>query len=262
MKKLALLFVLLTLLNSCSSDSDGAAVDEPQLTTNGFLIKKIVLTLGTDVITNDYFYNGNKINKIVISDGTRFEYTYTNNLITKNDYYLNNALRVSENFMYDSNQRITEVKAYNYGSPTTTVRRTDFIYNIDGTVLVKEYQGDVTSQTNQIKNKKVFLFPNGDVEKIEEYLVVNSNNETRTNSYTYDIKNAVGNAILGWNKIKNWNAVNSGNFHNALTEYRITTENATTSTDFYSHTYNSYDYPVTTSLPGGLGMYEYFYQQP
>ncbi|MES2748713.1 MAG: hypothetical protein V4648_10035 [Bacteroidota bacterium] len=261
MKKLVLLFVLLPLLHSCSSD-DNTGVSESPLTTNGTLLKKAVMTLGTDVISEDYFYNGNKIDKIIRSDGSRFQYTYTGNLISKNDYYQNDVFKVSEQYTYDFSQKIIEVKTFNYTNPSVIVRRADFVYNPDGTVWVKEYQGDTTNQTNLVRDKKIFLFSNGDVQKIEQYLVVNGNNETRTLSYTYDTKNTIGNSVMGFNKVKNWNAFNSGNSHNVVTEYTMTTENATTSTYNYSYTYNSYDYPVVTTLPGGVGTFEYFYQQP
>ena len=180
MKKFViLLFVLLPLLNSCSSDDAG--VSEPQLTTNGTILKRVVLTNGSDIVTTDYFYNGNRIERIVGSNGIRLEYTYTGELITKLESYLNSVLKSTENYDYNLNGKITQIigleYANNYGI------RHQFIYNIDGTINLTLFSGNLITQNTQSASKKVFLFPNEDVEKIEDYVIVNGNNVTKTNFF-------------------------------------------------------------------------------
>ena len=260
MKNLSLLFcVFILVLTSCSKDS-ASPVAEEQLTTNGTLLRKVITTVGTDVITDEYFYNGNKLLKVVSSNGRRYEYTYTGNLITKQDLFENNVLKSTENNQYNADQKITEKKILNY--PNSKAFRCDYTYNTDGTVTVKEYSGDFTTQTTQTVNRKIFLFSNGDVEKIEEYVVVNGNPVTRINSYTYDTKNTPTNAILGYNKIKLWEVVGaSGNSHNNTAIYFASTESNTTPyTVNPSYTYNSFNYPITADGVGATG--QYFYQQP
>ncbi|MES2748711.1 MAG: hypothetical protein V4648_10025 [Bacteroidota bacterium] len=257
MKKFAfLLFVLLPLLQSCSSDDAGVAEPEPQLTTNGTVLKRTISTSGPNVNTSDYYYNGNKLEKMVSSTGNRIEYTYTGSLITKTQYF--DSANISTditNFQYNPSGKMTQRVTVN---PTNnTGYRCELIYNSDGTVSVLGYQGDGNAQNTQIINKKAFLFPNGDVEKIEEYVVVNGNNHTRTRYYTYDDKNSPTNAILGYNKIKFWDTGTYGNSHNNTAILFTTTENSTTSTSNLTYTYNSFDYLVTASY-AGISI-EYFY---
>ncbi len=258
MKKFAiLLFVLLPLLNSCSSDDSG--VSEPELTTNGTILKRVVLTNGSNIVTTDYFYNGNKIERIVGSNGIRLEYTYTGELITKLESYLNNVLKSTENYDYNLNGKITQIigleYANNYGI------RHQFIYNIDGTINLTLFSGNLITQNTQSASKKVFLFPNGDVEKIEDYVIVNGNNVTKTNYYTYDDKNAPANYILGYNKIKHWEYGTYNNSHNNTSVTYTSTEPSFVS---YTNnngmlTYNSFNYPITQDIVSSH--YQYFYQQ-
>ncbi len=245
MKKFAiLLFVLLPLLHSCSSDDSVAS--EPELTTNGTILKRTISTNGPSLYTSDYFYNGNKLEKVVSSTGERIVYTYTGNLITKTQYFdSNNVLKDITNFQYNSGEKMTQRISIN---PTNnTGYRCELIYNSDGTVSVIGYEGDNTTQNTQTINKKAFLLSNGDVEKIEEYVVVSGNNHTRTRYYSYDTKNSPSNAILGYNKIKFWDTGTYGNSHNNTSIFFTTTENATTSTSNLTYTYNSFDYLVTAS---------------
>ena len=84
MKKIALVFsALILILTSCSSD------DENNSNQNLILLKKSISTgLSGNVRTTDYVYDGNKI--VSATTGTlRFNYFYTNDLITKIEVYYN-----------------------------------------------------------------------------------------------------------------------------------------------------------------------------
>lgn len=257
MKKLFLLLSLVSIVfASCSSD-DGTT-SEPELTTNGTILKRTISSNGPSLYSSDYYYNGNKLQKIVSTSGETIQFTYTGNLITKTEYYDDGVLKEISNFQYNSDGKITQRLSVN--PVNNNAYRCDFSYNSDGTVLVKGYDGNSTAQTNQMVDRKVFLFPNGDVDKIEEYVVVNGVNHTRTSHYTYDDKNSPSNAILGYNKIKFWDTGTYGNSHNNTSIVFSTTENSNTTSTNLTYTYNSYNYLVTSNYLGIST--QYFYQQP
>lgn len=257
MKKFALLFVLLSLLYSCSSDSD--TVSEPQLTTEGYLLKKSFQTTSSGVTTFEYFYEGNKIIKMEASNGQRYEVTYTNDLITKKEIYINDILNHREIYQYDAQQRITQRKDF-FFNPNSAAR-SEFTYNADQTVTLKRYLGDFTTQNTLQYDRKAFLLPNGEIDKLETYLTINGNAVTRTYQVNYDSYNNTSNPIIGLNKIKYWDIGSfAGGLHNVISQVDTTTENSNVFTLNFSFTYNSYGYPVTSSFIGGDT--EMFYQQP
>lgn len=262
MKKNVLLlsFVVLAFV-SCSKNDDEQPVNEPQLTTNGTILKRAVSTNGTNTITEDYFYNyGNQLQKTVSSNGTKIEYSYTGNLITQTLYFENNVLKEEAEFQYNSGEKMTQRKVFNYS--TNNGYRVEYTYNIDGTVTVLGFSGTFTTQNTQIVNRKVFLLANGDVEKIEKYVVINGNNQTITTYYTYDTKNTPSNAIIGYSKIKLWDSGTSGNSHNNTSILYTSTESTTSYpsyTDNMVFTYNSFDFPMTSSYVGNSYSVQYFY---
>ncbi len=254
MKKIIfLLFVLLPLLNSCSSDDSG--VNEPTMTTNGTILKRQMMTFDDEIAILDFFYNGNKLEK-VFGNGILYEYTYTGNLITQQRTYQGDILGLTENYTYNSDGNITQIMGLRHLN--NTAYREQFIYNGDGTINYAVYSGDFTVQNVLEASKKVYLYPNGDVERMDNYLVVSGTNVTRTNYYTYDTKNAHNNGILGYNKIKHWQFSNSANSHNPITvTYTSTEPSFTPYTDNISFTYNSFNYPITQDIGGAH--YQYFY---
>ena len=255
MKKLLYLFSAIAFIfTSCSNDD--SLSEQSQLTTEGTLLRRATSTSGSNTSTEDYFYVGNKISKIVSSQGTKLQFTYSNDLISKSEYFENNVLKSTDYYQYNNEGKIIERKT----TDNITAYRSDFIYNSDGTILVKGYNGTVTTQNNQIVDRKVFLFANGDVEKIEAYSIENGVQITKTNYYTYDDKNATSNQIIGYNKIKFWDTGTSGNSHNNISIQYTTSQNSNTYTDELAFTYNSYDYPKTVNF-GGYNI-EYFYQLP
>ncbi|SFA75921.1 hypothetical protein SAMN05660845_0403 [Flavobacterium swingsii] len=260
MRKITLLFVsLLFVFISCSKDSPETAA-EPTFTNNGTLLKRSISTNGSNVTTSDFFYIGNKLQKMVSSNGTRIEYSYTGNLITQTLYFESDVLKEKSEIQYNSEEKMIQRKSSDYSN--NKGYRCEFTYSNDGTVTVLGFSGDFTTQNTQIVNRKVFLFANGDVEKIEAYVVVNGSNQTRTNYYTYDDKNAISNSILGYNKIKFWDTGTYGNSHNNISILYTSTENISPYpyTNDVVFTYNSYNYPITSSAYGNSLTSQYFYQ--
>jgi hypothetical protein len=173
---------------------------------------------------------------------------YTGDLITQTQFYGNEILKSRSEFLYNSEEKMSQRKTFDLTN--NRCNRCEFIYNNDGTVSITAYSGDFTTQNTQIVNRKAFLFSNGDVEKIEEYVVIDGSNHTKTTHYTYDNKNSPLNTVPGYNKLKFWDTGNSGNSHNNTSIINTTTQNTSTQTEDLTYTYNSFDYPITKSFYG------------
>jgi len=248
MKKLSCaLLLLFIVITSCSSD------DSPALSTEGTLLRK---TIGYLNSTSEYFYNGNKLNRIVNSNGGKFEYFYSGNLITQILYYENDILKEKNEMSYDSEERLITKIRLMYSNNTAT--RTEYNYNFDGTVALKGFSGDFNLQNTLFNDRKIYFYPDGNVEKIERYEVIEGVNHIKTSLFTYDNKNYPGNTIVGFNKVKDWEFGMINGTHNVASETVTTTENSSSYTYNSTFTYNSFDYPITLNY---LGMdIEYFYQ--
>ncbi len=264
MKKFAiLLFVLLPLLYSCSSEDSAAS--EPGLTTNGTKLRRVTggLVGGSTLEGSNYIYNGNKLLKIQADNGDHSDYTYTGNLITKIETTLNNVMVETTLFVYNSNEQLIKSTSLNYSS--NNGYKTIFTHNSDNTITMTSYSGDFINQNTVGGSKKAYLV-NGQVDKIEEYVVIGGVSGTRTANYTYDNKNNPYNSILGYNKLTRYDTGLVANIHNA-TSY-IYSASVTTNIDMddVTYTYNSFDYPITQTYidPGDTGgsseVFYFFYE--
>ena len=104
MKKLFIITLLSFLFFSCSTSSSDEPQEE-QFTTNGTLLRRSITSSGSTIIEDaNYFYDGNKLTKIKRSNTDYTSYTYTNNLITKAERYINSSLSSTGVFSYDSNE--------------------------------------------------------------------------------------------------------------------------------------------------------------
>lgn len=260
MKKITVLLFSIFAFFSCSGDSSSSN----SLTTDGYLLKKSIVTNVTGlVVTTQYSYSGNKIRNAISSNGDKYEYTYTGDLITRLDYFVSNDKQYSDYYLYNSQQKLIQHKKLNFTDDTAV--RTEFTYNSDNTVNVDSYSGDFKTQNYLISQRKAFLLPNDDVDKIESYVTVFIENHVRTQTYTYDTMNATSNSILGMNKLRLWDSGNNANSHNLLTVVYTTTENSSVNTAQASLNYNSYGFPITSNFSDGtslLNSTQYFYQKP
>lgn len=155
MKNLFLLLSLVSIVfTSCSNDdSDDSSAE---LTTNGYLFKKgIYADNNGNISIQECFYDGNKITRIELSSGSRYEFTYTGDLITQNDTYINNVLNMTENYFYNNEEKMIRRKLYIHAS--NVCRRGEYTYNLDGTVSTALYSGDFTTQNDLISQRKVFF---------------------------------------------------------------------------------------------------------
>lgn len=256
MKKITYLLTFVVMfLTACSND--GEAPSDSQLFSEGTLLKKMTQDFGNTEGVTDFIYNGNKLSKMIMSNGVRYEYLYTGNLITEILFFENDVLKEKEKMQYSADGKMTEKlrmimsdgKAY----------KTEYIYNPDGTVTLKGYSGDFTTQNELYNDRKVYLNVNGSVKKMEKYFLVNGQNHTETTIFTYDDKNNIYNTIVGFKEYKSWEGgIVSDSFNNLINSIMTSTQNSFTPIMNISFTYNSYNYPKTISIDGWMTG-EYFY---
>ena len=244
MKKIILFLSVITLITSCSSDADPLPAIVP-LDVNSVLVKKIIETEpSSNVITAEYTYNGNKLVKISYSDGTYDNYTYTNNLITKEENFTDtNVISETSSYTYNaSGQLVNYVNSY--GSTTVTI---NYTHNSDGTISYQEVGGNAGK-----------FYPN----KWEEYTT--SPAYTYIYSFTYDGKNNPKKNILGIDKI--WFADSRETLFNSQ---NVVSQNELNSLGNFPKSSSTFSYDANNfptvemytnySAGGSVTKYEYFY---
>lgn len=249
-------------LASCSTDEFDPEVtptetaDSAKLNPNGTYLRRTTATTngGSSVTTSDYLYEGSKLAKVTSSDGTYVAYAYTGNFITKREFYYNNVLNTKELFEYNANGQLINYRRLN---PSNTVLYTSvFQYNSDGTITISGYRGSSITQSAQIVNRKVF-FVNGQVNKIENYIVTNGTTATEVLNYTFDTKNSPYKNILGFDKLTYYDMALNGSARNVTGITTVGATLANSGNDVVQYTYNAQNYPVTANR--GSIVFQYFY---
>ncbi|MBF4473447.1 hypothetical protein [Flavobacterium sp. HJJ] len=246
MKKILCLFSALTLvlISSCSSDDNNSE------STNSVLLKKTIATDSDgEKVTTNFTYTGNKIVSVIDDTGfLNLYYTYTGDLITKVD-----------SKSADGTVEETHIYTYNGDGKLVTFIRVEheddhgyketYTYNTDGTISVKSYSGDSTSQTI-VSGTSTIKFLNGEISEI-----ISTNSPSH--KYTYDTKNNPAKNVLGIDKIAFTDGeASDGIIHNMLTD--SVGNNLWENTTF---TYNENGYP-TKGIDKGSdspATTEYFY---
>ena len=147
MKKLFYLFSAIALtLTSCSSEDDSN-------NASGTLLTKIIETYDDGTVETVRFeYNGNKITRQYsdLDDRDETIYTYTGDLITKEEYFFDDGIDSFEEviiYEYDSNNRlIKSIRTDEYGDIETD----NFIYNSNGTVSFTTTASSITIASGTI----------------------------------------------------------------------------------------------------------------
>lgn len=184
MKKLLYLFsASLLVLISCSKG------DESKDTTSENLIlpKKIAVVFQNESILT---YNGNKIVQSV-SGTYKTVYTYTGDLITKQEKFAGNDIDYKAEYSYENDK----LKRSLIGGQAFK-RKKVYTHNSDGTVDYKYYNIDVTTgaETLSLGDSGKLTILNGNIVKIEE-------GTTFVSTIEYDSKNNVTKNILGFDKL-------------------------------------------------------------
>lgn len=182
------------LLCSCSESDEQIQ----NTNSNDVLVSKTIYSESPGMFyERNYFYNGNKLDKIVSNNSTEF-YTYNGDLIVDiTDYDTNNVIISKRTYTYDSFGRVVssyfEYDAGDYAS------KEDLIYNVDGTITIKMKMGTPNNLYCNLRSEKLFL-NEGVIIKKEKY---NSSNVLiNTEDYYYDLKNSPFKNIIGYSKIQ------------------------------------------------------------
>ncbi|HEX8577064.1 MAG TPA: hypothetical protein VF677_12290 [Flavobacterium sp.] len=252
MKKIILLFTIAgaIFLNSCSnSDSE---LDSDDITSD-VLLKRTIETYQvngtTRTSTTNFVYNGNKLVSSIETDGddrTETRYTYTGDLITKEEFFENNELDETLTYEYNSDNKLIICKRTIAGF--NLIIKEVYIHNSDGTISVSTYTGDTISQDQLESNGRIY-FTNDEISRTDNTEV--GSIRTRMITYTYDAKNNPLKNITGFSKIAFVDEDNTGQGkHNILTEVSLDQGFPETTTISFQYTYNTDDYPqmVTESL--------------
>ena len=254
MRKLFYAFsVFAVLFASCSSDNDSSSVE------SAVLLKKVIATDVSGTQTTDYHYDGNKILDGTRSNGSKQEYYYTGDLITKVAFFESGStVPANEEFVtYDSQNRVVETKIYYYSSGNSALKNT-YQHNADGTVSYERFSGDLNSQNNLVKRGKLFLNTTGDVIKVEHYNV--SGDLLEKEVYTHDSQNSPFKNVLGFNKLFVYHSM--GKWNNIVSYGSYNPANTLTRGYEIDYEFTSANYPsnmIWTYSDGDVLNYQLFY---
>jgi hypothetical protein len=251
MKKIIYLFAT-TALFFVSCKKDDAAVETP--TTTYILPKKLTNTDvsgGSETIT--FTYDGNKLLQLT-SGVFKMVWTYTGNLVTKNETY-SNGVRVDESnvFTYENDKLKTVLNTYestSNGQITINKRKTNFTYNSDGTITEQYYSVDNVTGTETLLNSPTTItFANGNIAKSTNTQIYTASDSYKSiYDYEFDTKNAPFKNVLGFNKLIDQDFFSNVNNTIKETNTSINTSNGipTTYTSFTvnEYKYNADNYPI------------------
>ncbi|WP_396193131.1 hypothetical protein [Flavobacterium sp.] len=261
MRKLVILLSVFALF-ACSNNDEEV---EQQNVPTGFLKQVKDSNLG-GIVTYDYFYSGSKLLKIVGGNQIK-KYSYTGDLITDIEIYDTTQNLVSkETFEYNSNSDLVATKTLYYSNDLGY--RTELIYNLDGTVLINNFNGNLLAQDTFNFSNKLY-FSNSEVVKSE----INFNSNTSIMQYEYDSSINPMNQVMGYSKLNlhRFNGVlisqfhQIGNIHNC-NKVIIDDPNESGIVD-YDYFYDANGKPSYISSDGNetsifdLGYFQYIYQE-
>lgn len=244
MKKLLLSIglAMITLI-SCSKDNIG---------TDLSINKKLLLTLKRNNTTYTYSYNGNKIIQYSYNNAGGFEqkwvYTYTGDLITKEDFYGNGILSISYEHTYENNKIATSI-VKNYTTQSILKSKSVYTYTSDTSVMRENYYYN-SNISNWTKSPSVkYTIIGGHITK-EEILKADGTPNSIT-VYEYDNKNNVFKNILGFDKLIYKTDVSDGtknNTVNNITKYYYSPSYGELN---FTFNYDADDYPISKTWYNG-----------
>lgn len=229
MKKLLYLFsASLLVLTSCSKDDDNSSTNA---TTTVLPTKVLYTETNGSVYTSVLTYNGNKIVSVV-DEGVKTTYTYTGDLITKEQETGTSSSNFSSttDYSYENNKLKTAVTTETSGTQTYKSKYV-YTHNSDGTVNYNEYNINVSTGAETLSSSGKYTFSNGNLVKKEE--------GTTVRIYEYDTKNNPVKNILGFDKLLN-EEFSLNNIVKETSTYNGGNPNVTT----YQYDYNTNGYPT------------------
>lgn len=224
MKKLLTLAIALILFTACSSDDSPAPTKETAVR-----LKKIISTNEDgEIITSNYNYTNTKLTSVISTDGSSSIYTYTGDLNTGMEDYVNYTLRYSYAYEYtDSNKIATKTMLVHNVYPKFA-QKDVYTYNENGTITIRSYTGDFESQT-QLSQTTIVSYPDATTIQYQ------SNGGTKV-IYTYDGKNHPLKNVLETDMYA----------QNLLTVTDVTFKEPVTYVN-NTYIYNSKDFPINST---------------
>lgn len=256
MKKRFALILFVLFVVSCSSDSTSSS----ETSTDSILLKRAIQTRtdisGSEPVITNYTYNGNKLVRWDNNHDFLTKFFYTGDLISR-----------VESYFQAENEPIVFRYFYNNSGQLAIFTRTDqvvdqgfkllYTYNNNGTVSVREFSGNATTQTEEGQTSVYFLTNSGEIDHIETQEVSGT---VIVKSYTYDAKNNPLKNVLGFDKLF---FADTGFRHNVTSIITANDQGYDVASTF---TYNADDFPTaaTQMVSDGSGSttaaIEYFYE--
>lgn len=188
MKKLLYLFAAsLLVFTSCSKDDDSS-------NSTSSVLPKTVTTVYSDGDSDiqNIVYNGNKIVSVTEKDGSVKRYTYTGDLITKIEEFVNGTLNLTTNYNYVNGKLDNSVGKH---PAEGFYYKTKYTHNTDGTITYDQFRGAVVTGTEEEYGAAgKYTFKDGNLVKLE----VSYYGSDYSYVYEYDTKNNPRKNILGF----------------------------------------------------------------
>lgn len=207
-----LIVLLLLIITSCSENEIQEPVEtidpkEPVKENTKPLVKSILEINPSSGAVVTFVYNGFKIKEtttIGINVGLlKITYSYTGDLITQQDGYINDQLYVSTEYTYENNRLKTAVfKNTNSGTIFPAMNQTKYVYNYISEnltdIYIYTYSNNDWVLSDSPSRVKIY-FENGNIIKREKF---NSKGLlTSTLNYEYDTKPSIYKNITGFDKL-------------------------------------------------------------
>lgn len=219
----------LFMMTSCSDDD--SASNNNGNNTGVALLKKTVTESPEGTLTTNYTYDGTKLVKITATDGSTSEFFYTGDLLMRAVHH-GPDLDQEDFYTYDNQGRLSTFLYLSYD--VEWGNKNEYTYNQNGTITVKEYIGDLASQT-QLNSTGTVTLQN---DNITQYDTANGKY-----IYTFDSKNSPSKNVTGDKAMAL--AFVDGGVNNQL-YYALSFNGAAQESSVYTYTYNSDNYPTTS----------------
>ncbi|REH00157.1 hypothetical protein [Flavobacterium aquicola] len=197
-KAITLLSIFLFTITACTKDDNN--------TEQTILLKKFINIEGSNTQTGIINYNGNKISEIAYSNGYKYIYTYTGDLITKVTGYEDGTIVSIIDYTYENNNLRGSVENYtskSNGVSTNSKLRTVYTPKSDGTILEERFSIDPSTNIETKTANNIYTFTNGNlIKELSTYTYFDGTTSITTTIYEYDNKKNPSATAIGLNKIE------------------------------------------------------------
>ncbi len=234
MKKiLYLTAIILVLFTSCSSDNNEPDLQEP------VLVKEIEINTNGSILRQKFLYDGNKIRSIIFADGTRNNYTYTDDLITKIDEVNASGHITSTRECTYKNGKLFSVLNIDHDSFMQYYAGVmKYVHNDGGTITYQKYKTDFITGIEGEKDgdEGKMYFKDGNLVR-QDFGLASSD------VYEYDNKNSIYKNILNYGLV----AISDSSVNNCI---KTTTfyKGEKNGENLNVYEYNSKGYPTKNTV--------------